>query len=36
MAPTEILARQHYEELSAQFSAMGYSCELLIGATTAA
>lgn len=33
MAPTEILARQHYEELSAQFSALGFSTELLLGST---
>ena len=36
MAPTEILARQHYADLAPIFSAMGYSCELLIGATSAA
>lgn len=36
MAPTEILARQHYSELSALFENMGISCALLIGATTAA
>ena len=36
MAPTEILARQHYEDLSPLFAAMGIRCELLIGATTAA
>ena len=36
MVPTEILARQHYAELSELFSKLGYSCELLIGATTAA
>ncbi len=36
MAPTEILARQHYAELAPLFSAMGYRCELLIGATSAA
>lgn len=36
MAPTEILARQHYDELSQQFEAMGYSCALLLGATPAA
>ncbi|MBR6727802.1 MAG: DEAD/DEAH box helicase, partial [Clostridia bacterium] len=34
MAPTEILARQHYEDLSPLFSAMGIRLELLIGATT--
>ena len=36
MVPTEILARQHYAELSPLFHSMGYTCELLIGATTAA
>ena len=36
MAPTEILARQHARELSDLFSRLGISCELLIGATTAA
>ena len=36
MAPTEILARQHYADLSAIFEPMGIRCELLIGATSAA
>ena len=36
MAPTEILARQHYAELSAMFEPLGIRCALLIGATTAA
>ncbi len=36
MAPTEILARQHYADLSPMFAALGLSCELLIGATPAA
>lgn len=36
MAPTEILARQHFSELSVLFGKLGISCELLIGATTAA
>ncbi|MBQ5772168.1 MAG: ATP-dependent DNA helicase RecG, partial [Clostridia bacterium] len=36
MAPTEILARQHYADLSPLFEAMGYSCALLVGATPAA
>ena len=36
MAPTEILARQHYEELSAFFAAFGYRTELLVGSMTAA
>ncbi len=36
MAPTEILARQHYEDLAPIFEAMGMRTALLIGATTAA
>ncbi len=36
MAPTEILARQHFADLAPLFASLGYSCELLIGATTAA
>ncbi len=36
MAPTEILARQHHEDLAPLFAAMGIRVELLIGATTAA
>ena len=36
MAPTEILARQHYAELSAMFGAMGYRVTLLVGSMTAA
>ncbi len=36
MAPTEILAKQHYAELSPMFEKMGYSCALLTGSTTAA
>ena len=35
MAPTEILARQHFQELSALFGPLGISCALLIGASTA-
>ncbi len=35
MAPTEILARQHYLDLSPYFRAMGISCALLVGASTA-
>ncbi|NLE13367.1 MAG: ATP-dependent DNA helicase RecG [Clostridiales bacterium] len=35
MAPTEILARQHYEELSQLLSPFGISCALLCGATKA-
>ena len=33
MAPTEILARQHFEDLSGLFSKFGYKTALLIGAT---
>ncbi len=33
MAPTEILARQHYNELSVFFADMGISCALLLGDT---
>ncbi|MBE6554582.1 MAG: ATP-dependent DNA helicase RecG, partial [Ruminococcaceae bacterium] len=36
MAPTEILARQHYADLAPLFERMGISVGLLIGATTAA
>ena len=36
MAPTEILARQHYEDLAPLFASLGIRTELLIGATTAA
>ncbi len=35
MAPTEILARQHYEELSSFFARFGYRTELLVGSMTA-
>lgn len=35
MAPTEILARQHYLDLKPLFEKLGYSCELLVGATKA-
>ena len=35
MAPTEILARQHYADLAPLFARLGISCALLIGATTA-
>ncbi len=35
MAPTEILARQHYQELSGIYSKLGISCELLCGNTSA-
>lgn len=34
MAPTEILATQHYLSLSPIFEKAGYKCELLIGALT--
>ena len=33
MAPTEILARQHFGEIKSLFSTLGISVELLIGAT---
>ncbi len=33
MAPTEILARQHYSEIKELFSKLGISVELLVGAT---
>lgn len=36
MAPTEILARQHYADLAPLFKELGYDCALLIGATSAA
>ena len=36
MAPTEILARQHYLSLSPLFEKLGYRTELLVGAMTAA
>ena len=36
MAPTEILARQHYADFLDLFGALGIECGLLIGATTAA
>ena len=36
MAPTEILARQHYADLSPVFASLGISCDLLIGATPTA
>ena len=36
MAPTEILARQHYTDLSALFSLLGVRVALLLGATPAA
>ncbi len=35
MAPTEILARQHFEELSKFFADFGYQTELLVGSMTA-
>lgn len=34
MAPTEILARQHYKEISDMFSKFGFKTELLLGSTT--
>ena len=36
LAPTEILARQHYLSLCDIFASLGIKCELLLGATTAA
>ncbi len=36
MAPTEILARQHFADLAPTFASLGISCELLIGATPTA
>ncbi len=36
MAPTEILARQHFADLSELFSGLGICCELLCGSLTAA
>ena len=36
MAPTEILARQHYADISALFDKLGIRCSLLVGAMTAA
>lgn len=36
MAPTEILATQHYHDLSPIFDALGISCALLTGSTTPA
>lgn len=35
MAPTEILAEQHYRELSPLFEQLGYECALLTGSTPA-
>ena len=36
LAPTEILARQHYLSLREIFDSLGIKCELLLGATTTA
>ena len=36
MAPTEILARQHFASICELFDGMGIKCELLLGATCAA
>ncbi len=36
MAPTEILARQHYADFSTWFDALGIRCALLVGAMSAA
>ena len=35
MAPTEILARQHYADIAPVFEKMGYRTELLVGSMTA-
>ncbi|MGM9625556.1 MAG: ATP-dependent DNA helicase RecG [Eubacteriales bacterium] len=35
MAPTEILATQHYEDLAPMFARLGYNCALLVGSTKA-
>ena len=35
MAPTEILATQHYEDLAPLFAALGCDCALLVGSTKA-
>lgn len=35
MAPTEILATQHFETLKPMFDSLGISCELLTGSTSA-
>ena len=36
MAPTEILATQHYNDLNGMLSRLGIRCELLVGSLTAA
>ncbi|MCQ2433483.1 MAG: ATP-dependent DNA helicase RecG, partial [Clostridia bacterium] len=36
MAPTEILARQHFADLEPMFAGFGVSCRLLVGSTPAA
>ena len=36
MAPTELLARQHYEGMRTFFEAQGYSCGLMVGGLPAA
>ncbi len=36
MAPTEILAQQHYQDLAPLFAALGIACALLTGSTKAA
>lgn len=35
MAPTEILATQHYEDLAPLFETLGFDCALLVGSTKA-
>lgn len=34
MAPTEILARQHFSDIRPIFERLGYNCELLVGSMT--
>lgn len=36
MVPTEVLAKQHYEEFTERLSEYGVKCELLVGSMTAA
>lgn len=35
MAPTEILARQHYAEIAPMLERLGYKCDLLVGSLSA-
>lgn len=34
MVPTEVLAKQHYEEINRMFSCYGINCECLVGSTS--